>query len=417
MHAPSPVAFAACPNYGSALAQALDGLIQQLGGWSAWVKPSTRVLVKPNLLADVAPERAVTTHPEFVRQVIRALKRAGAQVQVGDSPASAISLAQVWQATGIAAVCAAEDVPLLSFEQGGTRTVTRDGFSFAVATAALEADLIVSLPKVKSHTLTTLTAAVKNFYGVLPGYQKTRLHRAYPKPARFSAMLRALYATLPPTLSIADGVIGMEGEGPNNGEPVALGLLAASGNAVALDFALCALLGLDPRHVPFLEPEASSGQTAPFAWCGPAPARVAFQPPRSTLRSHLMHHMPAPWLKLVMPLVWVRPAFDVGCIACGRCVVACPVQALTLGDCVPEISGSRCRSPSTEGSAPVGQCVSGTNAASFFDPCAQLTHLPVLNRGRCIACCCCHEVCPTRAIHMCRSPLLRMMGIFRDLRT
>ncbi len=375
MNAPSSVACVDCPDYGTALAPALDALLGQLGGWTAWIKPGTRVLVKPNMLADATPERAVTTHPEFVRQVIRALKRAGAQVQVGDSPASAIGLAQVWQATGMAAVCAEERVPLLSFEQGGTRTVTRDGFTFAIATAALEADLIVNLPKVKSHGLTTLTAAVKNFYGVLPGYQKTQLHRAHPKPAPFGAMLRVLYASLPPTLSIADGVIGMDGEGPNNGDPVSLGFLAASGDAVALDFALCAVLGLNPHQVPYLEPEASSGQPQPFAWCGPTPATRRFRPPRSSLRSQLMRRMPTPLLKLVLPLVWVRPSLDAHCVACGRCVAACPVQALTL-------------KPNTR---------------------------PLLDRARCMACCCCHEVCPARAIHMRRSPLLRLMGIFRDL--
>ena len=142
---PSLVAFTPCPDYGPALAPALDTLLAHLGGWQALVKPGQKVLVKPNLLADTAPEQAVTTHPELVRQVIRGLKAAGARVQVGDSPASAMNLEQVWRRTGIQEVCAAEQVPLLSFEQGSTRQISRNGHVFTVASAAV-VGVVVTLP-------------------------------------------------------------------------------------------------------------------------------------------------------------------------------------------------------------------------------------------------------------------------------
>lgn len=371
---PPVVAFAACPDYGSALAPALDALLAHLGGWCALVRPGQKVLVKPNLLSDATPDKAITTHPELVRQVVRGLKRAGAVVEVGDSPAGAMNLAQVWRTTGMAEVCASEQVPLLAFEQGSTRQVSRDGHAFAVASAVMEADLIVSLPKVKTHSLTTLTAAVKNFYGVLPGYQKAQLHKAYPKPKRFCRMLRALHAALPPNLSIADGVIGMEGEGPANGKPVPLGFLAASADAVALDLALCQALRIDPRRVPYLAECVTDGKPAPFELRGGLPEIGRFRVPSGS--GHLLQMLPDPLLRLVMPLVWVRPAFDEQCIFCGRCAAACPVQALTVA------RGKR----------------------------------PVLNRRACIACCCCHEVCPAHAIRMRRSPLLRLIGTFRELK-
>jgi uncharacterized protein (DUF362 family)/NAD-dependent dihydropyrimidine dehydrogenase PreA subunit len=370
---PPIVAFTACPDYGPALAPALDALLAHLGGWSALVQPGRKVLVKPNLLSDATPEKAITTHPELVRQVVRGLKRAGAVVQVGDSPAGAMNLEQVWRTTGMAEVCASEQVPLLSFEQGGTRQMSRDGYAFAVANAVLEADLIVSLPKVKTHSLTTLTAAVKNFYGVLPGYQKAQLHKAHPKPRRFCRMLRALHAVMPPNLSIADGVIGMEGEGPANGNPVTLGFLAASTNAVALDLALCQALRIDPRRVPYLADRTADDPSAPFDLRGALPEIGRFQVPSGS--GHLLQMFPEPLLRLVLPLVWVRPAFDAHCIFCGRCAAACPVRALTV----------------TQGKR------------------------PVLNRRLCIACCCCHEVCPAHAIRMRRSPLLRLLGTFREL--
>ena len=124
---PPVVAFTTCPDYGPALAPALKTLLASFGGWGALVKPGQKVLVKPNLLLDATPEQAITTHPELVRQVVRGLKAAGAIVQVGDSPAGAMNLDLVWQKTGLAEVCASEQVPLLAFERGGTKQVSRDG--------------------------------------------------------------------------------------------------------------------------------------------------------------------------------------------------------------------------------------------------------------------------------------------------
>ena len=92
----------------------------------------------------------------------------------------------------------------------------------------METDLIVNLPKVKSHSLTKLTASVKNLYGAVPGYSKTTLHRRYPKPSVFGRLLKAIWKVLPPSVSIADGIVGMEGQGPANGRPISLGFLAAA---------------------------------------------------------------------------------------------------------------------------------------------------------------------------------------------
>ena len=220
--ASAAVAFRACKAYDASLPAALDRLLEDLGGWEQRVPRGTAVLVKPNLLTDRTPDEAVTTHPALLRAVLSRLQACGAAVTVGDSPASAAQLARVWERTGVEAVCRELGVPLVSFEQRTARTVTRGGFTFQVAADALDAQLIVSLPKVKTHRLTTLTAAVKNLYGTLPGYQKTQRHKEYPQPAAFGRYVRALADTLPPVMTIADGVIGMEGEGPSSGTPVAL---------------------------------------------------------------------------------------------------------------------------------------------------------------------------------------------------
>lgn len=371
-----PVALAVCHDYATnTVADAVARLLSALGGLARFGLSGRKVLVKPNLLTDRPPEAAVTTHPEVIRAVVRQLRAAGARVTVGDSPASAVRLQQVWERTGVAALCAAEQVPLLNLEQGGSRAIHQNGHAFHVANAVLDADLIVNLPKVKTHVLMTLTCSLKNLYGVLPGYHKTQLHKAYPTPRSFAGLLRALPAQLPPQLCLADGVIGMEGDGPSNGTPRTLGFLAASEDPLALDLAICRVLHLDARRVPYLAdlaraPIGDSGRLLGdnLATLGAPRLRLP-----STWRSRLL---PRPLVRLFAPWVWVRPAFTSACVACGRCVQACPVQALTLAP------GER----------------------------------PLLNGAICIGCCCCHEVCPAQAIAMRCSPLLRLGGVFAELR-
>jgi uncharacterized protein (DUF362 family)/NAD-dependent dihydropyrimidine dehydrogenase PreA subunit len=367
------VFFVRCGDYGAALPGALDRLLSLTG----WLAPAAlagkRVLLKPNLLTDRTPAQAVTTHPELVRHVVRRFKAAGARVTVGDSPASTANLARVWQATGMAAVCAEEGVPLISFEQAGVQAFELDGFAFSVARPVLEADLLVNLPKVKSHSLTMLTAAVKNIYGALPGYSKTTLHRLHPKPKIFGQLIKTLWQVIPPTLTIADGVVGMEGQGPANGRPVRLGFLVAAEDPFALDRALCGILGIDVRRVPYLAAQRASDVVTPLLR-GDAVAVPSFEIPSG---AHLLSLLPEWLVRRAGSVVWVRPAFsEAACAGCGLCEKACPVRALAL---------------------------------------APAARRPVLDRARCISCSCCHEVCPKGAIRMTQSGLLRLLKVFKGM--
>ena len=370
------VAFQACGSYArEEVAQAVGALVERLGGWSAFVKAGDRVLVKVNMLSDHAPEDAVTTHPEVVRAVVRGLLAVGAKPMVGDSPASAVGLHRIWEKTGIQAVCAEEDVPLVPFEGEGAREVERNGYRFALSPLLNEADAVVSLPKVKTHALMTLTCGVKNLYGLVPGYQKAVLHKRHPKPRDFAGLLRAIEAEVRPVLTLADGVVGMEGEGPASGTPKALGFLAASPDPYALDCAIARLLGMPLRSVPYLAHLAKAPEgVEPLPTEAEALRPASFKVP-GTARTRLI---PGWLVRLVSPLVWVRPGIDPEkCVRCGRCVASCPVKTLKMGN-----------------------------------------PTPVLSRpSACIGCCCCHEMCPANAIEMRQSALLRLYGAYkRDLR-
>lgn len=364
------VAFVKCGDYGVGLAEAVARAFE-LSGWSAMHALSGKnVLVKPNLLTDRTPEQAVTTHPEVVRQVIRWLKQRGAHVVVGDSPASTANLKNVWESSGLLAVCAEEQVALLSLEQSGVKSFTVDGFSFAVAWPVVDANYIVNLPKVKSHALTVLTAAVKNIYGVLPGYSKTLLHRQYPKTWDFGQLVSTIWKVIPKSITLADGIVGMEGQGPASGTPVSLGFLAASENPFALDRALCDVLKIDVQRVPYLV----GGQGKDYACVGDPITVKSFEIPSG---AHVLNRLPACVVKWLGGIVWVRPAFsEKACIRCGKCVKACPVNALTL---------------------------------------TEKRHQPMLKATACISCCCCHEVCPADAIRMTQSFILRALKVFKGI--
>lgn len=372
MNARHKVALTKLPAYSSGTLEAVRRLLLELGGMGAFVKPGQSVLLKPNLLSDNAPEEAVTTHPEIVRALIRLVREQGAKPFVADSPASAVKLERVWERTGFRAMCSEEDVPLVNLEREGSVEFDVNGCRFNIARPAIDADVIINAPKVKTHSLTVLTAAMKNMYGVLPGFQKTQLHCLHPNLQEFGNLIVKICEKLPPQLNVADAVVGMEGDGPSSGSPVHLGFLAASSDAAALDLALCRILRINPNTVPYLRSfsgkRAGAGKSADIEILGAAPDDVApasFRTP-GTLRARLI---PGALVRVIRPYVWIRPRFSDSCVACGRCVEACPVEALSGA------SGQR----------------------------------PELDPNKCIECCCCHEICPEKAISMAQSPLLNFL--------
>jgi uncharacterized protein (DUF362 family)/Pyruvate/2-oxoacid:ferredoxin oxidoreductase delta subunit len=354
------------------LQAAIEKTVEPLGGFSAFIAQGQKVFIKPNLLSNHPPEDAITTHPEIARAVIRIVRKMGAVPVIGDSPASAMNLESVITQTGFKKMCDEEKIGFTNLEKSGAEKRTVNGYSFSVAKPIIDADVIINLPKVKTHTLTTLTAATKNLYGVIPGYQKTILHKKHSNVGDFGKLLMAIKEAVPVNLSIADGILALEGDGPGSaGIPKKSDFIAASTSIYALDFIIAQIIGVNYKTVPYLKEFEKQHKNfirnIKIEGTPIEDIKTQFKIPNTTKAKLIL-----PILKPIIPIVgkwiWIRPSFDEKCISCGLCAKACPENAIKVKK--------------------------GT--------------LPILNGKACIGCCCCHEVCPKNAITMTQSPLLNL---------
>lgn len=233
-----------------ALRESLTTLLAPLGGIAAFVKRGDRVLLKPNLLTGSRPTKECTTRPELVRAVAEMVMEVGGKPFLGDSPAFG-SAKGVATANGLLPILEELNIPIVEFHGKRYQTVNDNFNHLLLSKEAMEADVIINLPKVKSHLQLTVTLGVKNLFGCVPGKMKAWWHfEAGKDTTRFGEMLVETARAINPNLTILDGIIGHEGNGPSGGEPRALGVLAASDNVFALDRAVLEILKVDPLKVP-----------------------------------------------------------------------------------------------------------------------------------------------------------------------
>ncbi len=320
------------------------------------------VLVKPNILGPLPPEKHVCTHPSLVAATIAALERRGAgRVRVGDNSGMRAygSNEHAARASGILGVAGERYVNLGA---SPVRTPTGSEFAdaFAVSREVLEADLLVSLPKMKTHVAAGITGGVKNTYGYLVGGEKMRLHREARGPDAFGRAIVDVYQVRPPDLTLLDAVVAMEGQGPSGGAPREVGRLLAATNAVALDVCMATMMGFVPERLPTPAAAAARG-LGPAGMDGvrvegPADPVPGFRLPRIGMGM-------GGWLaRLATYLFCTKPRLRAGrCVKCGSCAAACPVEAITMTEAGPEI-----------------------------------------DYAKCIACFCCHEMCRYEAMDLAR---------------
>ena len=370
-------------RHGPELAAAVDRVVAPFGGWAAVARRGERIVVKVNLLRGAPPEKAVSTHPETLRCVLRALKAAGAQPIVADSPGGpnlAATLARFWRVSGIAAMCEQEGVAIANAESEAVELPTPSGRlyrSFSVGRVFAEADAIVQVGVLKTHQLMRLTGGVKLAFGCIPGLGKAQLHIRASRREDFADMLLDLYLALAPRLTIIDGILAMEGQGPGGGTPRELGSLFAARDAIALDAALADRTNHRRGEVYTLAAAERRGLIDlddPYRVAGdPVEPEPDFAPAVKDAEGMV----PARFRGVARRSIAARPRLvraDV-CTRCGECAAICGVQAITL--------------------APT----------------------PVYDDERCVRCYACTEVCPTGAIDAVAPPLARVLSAFGGRRT
>lgn len=351
---------------------AIEQVLAPLGGMAAFVRPGQKVLVKPNLLAGKPPEKAVTTHPEIVRQVILLAQAAGGLISVGDSPGIG-QPESVARKCGILQVVAATGARFAPFTESVPISVHTGTFhQLEVAQEVLDAEVIINLPKLKTHQMMGFTGAVKNLFGAVVGMRKVRLHlQAGADPAFFALMLLELAERFPPALSIMDAVVGMEGNGPGSGDPIQIGALLASPHPLALDTAAIALVGLSERQVWTQRVARDTGRPGSclddVRVIGPALTSLRPKHFRPAPSLDIGFGLPAPVKRLLRNTLSARPAITGNCVRCGDCVRHCPPHAMTLDE-----QGVR------------------------------------IDYQKCIRCFCCQELCPQGAILTRQGALLRV---------
>jgi len=234
-----------CDSYDpDRLFQAVKQSLELLGGINSFVKKGQSVLLKPNLLKEAKPDDAVTTHPEFIRAVIRLVKTQTENIFIGDSPGGTVKAQAVYEFCGIEKIAREEKVQLIQFNN----IVKKDNLPFAKIID--EVDVLISLPKFKTHNLTMITGAVKNIFGLIPGLYKVYVHKMAPNFISFAKEIARIYSLARPDLSIVDAIVAMDGDGPSGGDPYDLGLVIASADAVSIDAILSKIIGLEPLSVP-----------------------------------------------------------------------------------------------------------------------------------------------------------------------
>ncbi len=334
-----------------------------------------KVLIKPNILSDVPPEQAVTTHPEILLAVIAFVRQLGGVPYVGDSPA--LHLASfTGKKSGLRTVCEESGAEWIDFSKktvkisssfSSSSTVKR---SFTVTSAVRDCDVIISLPKMKTHQLMYMTGAVKNLFGLIPGLGKSPYHLRYPDRSSFADMLLDLYEIAAPVFSLMDGVVAMEGPGPNSGIPKYMGLILASADGIALDLAAAHIMGYNYASIPVIQQaikrklltadglnQISFVQGTPEEFRDDSFLRIS-QESRSSLAKTALGFIKN---RIIKPTPAAKPIFDQErCIGCGQCVEICPADALIIKGIEHEFA--------------------------------------VADYNKCIRCYCCHEICPVDAI-------------------
>jgi uncharacterized protein (DUF362 family)/Pyruvate/2-oxoacid:ferredoxin oxidoreductase delta subunit len=340
----------------------MNEALADLGGLDKFVKPGQNILLKVNLLTVKKPDQAATTHPDFVEAVANIFIEFGCNVFIADSPGGPFispMLKRVYKATGMKDLEDRLDITL-NYDTGSKSEFVQGSLlykSMKVCNYLDNMDHIISMSKMKTHALMTLTGAVKNMFGIIPGLTKAELHAQYPKYLDFANMIIDVCEYANPTLSFMDGIVAMEGEGPGSGDPKVMNTMLISDNPYHLDYVASKIMKLEAKEIPtivnsitrgFLKEDFSDveiiGELEPFI-------PDHFEPAKTNSLQYESNGFLLKILKRYPRII------KNDCIGCKLCAEVCPANTIDIID-----------------------------------------KKAVINYKNCITCFCCHEFCPTKAI-------------------
>jgi uncharacterized protein (DUF362 family)/Pyruvate/2-oxoacid:ferredoxin oxidoreductase delta subunit len=375
------VALQKCPDYDEErVNEALVKVLEHLGGLAHFVRKGMKVVIKPNLLMKRCPEEAVTTHPALVRALVRMINEAGGMVTLAESPGGPYTegmLRAVYSATGMEKVACEEgmtlnyDLSCVDVENPGGKYLQK----VSLLKPLVEAELLINLPKMKSHEQMVYTGAVKNMFGSIAGIYKAECHLRMPDHLHFADLLIDIFLAAKPHLTIMDAVVAMDGPGPASGNPRNVGLLIASEDAFALDVTALAVAGVEGMSIPVIRQAFERGLTTALAdeieIVGESLEEVkdsgfmfpALQSP------HDIHWAAKGIVRRLLHMLKPSPHFNHAlCVGCGECARACPAKIIEM----------RKKKPSAD-------------------------------LKKCIRCFCCQELCPEKAVTVKRPLLARLL--------
>ena len=334
-------------NYDFATVEkAINDSIDLIGGWGNYIQKGDKVLIKPNMLTAVLPQKAVTTHPEVVRAVIRAVKKLGAYPSVGDSP-GIDNIKTTAQKTGILKVCEEENVEFIFFKDSAKYSCPNGRFvkHFDLVDKLAQFDKIISVAKMKTHVFMGVTGAVKNLFGCIVGTNKARFHLRMQKHSDFAHVMVDLYYTIKPTLNIIDGISAMEGQGPMSGDIVNPKIIIAGKNGFAVDLVMADKMGFKAENMPIASAGIEDGRAIrlnQIEVVGSGKAeQFDFAKPH-TYKSMQDTYVPSFVLHLGQNQLTSKPVINSKCIGCGRCSQHCPPKAITIKEKRANIDYKKC---------------------------------------------------------------------------
>lgn len=303
-----------------------------------------KVLVKPNLLGPFPPERGVTTDPRVISAIVQELKKCKPKdIVVGDNSGSIhFDPFKIAKITGILDA-SNECYSNIAREVVEVKVESEFIEELFISRMVKEADYVINVPKFKTHSLTTITGAIKNMFGIIPGGKKAKLHSFTRSIKEFAELLVDIYQIRIPDLNIMDAIIGMEGAGPTNGKTRIINKIISSDNGVSLDSVMAAMMGLKPFTIELLQvaKKRNLGETdiSNIIIDGELEVISGFKTPNNGFLQRIR--------KAAVPHIFnfaaVKPIVNhKKCKICKRCIEVCPVSAMNLTDKFPEADRKKC---------------------------------------------------------------------------